>query len=75
MPPLARTLHQRTVGFAIATGRSAQITKGVALSKTSERILIAILLIVAMVFAMHDAHAARGQLPAIGLDLSQNPGF
>jgi len=62
------------MGFAIFTGRTAQIIKGIAVSKASERILIAILLIVAVVFATRDARAGQGQLPSIGLDLSQYPG-
>jgi hypothetical protein len=50
----------------------AQTSKGIAMSTTTERILIAIFLIVAVLFATRDAHAGIfGKLNNAGFSLGQ----
>ena len=50
----------------------AQTAKEIAMSTTTERILIAIFLIVAVLFAMRDAHAGKfGKLNNAGFSLGQ----
>jgi hypothetical protein len=61
------------VGYALGKGRHAQTTKEIAMSGTTERILIVVFLIVAVLLAMRDAHAGMiGKLNSYAGSRSHN---